>query len=388
MTLGSEAIQDKRDSKIEKIEQEDFVSPEYQDISFEEAVFLIAQHPKDRKELLPPGLVKELNNGKNLKELLEGKFKDFVQKGQELKEANNQLQQIAEGLLKPELMRAITSFLRNKYGLELNTKQFSEFKIVFLDIYRWVAFFLQKEYVVADANAIVLPAERIIAVRTGHRSNISLDKSGVIPADREKIKDGKLRLILLHEFLHAVSVVNYWGKEEKGGELSLIPRRFGISSARLKKVKEQDTKPAYDYLLSLKGLYEGIIETLTIAIAIDKLTSVIPTEVIEDESKKIFSGEIDVLRNLTTGVSLEYFVKAVFEKGALKDLVKKVEEVYGERYLEVIGELMKWEEKQKSVDYFLTIRFIQGHEIKVPATLFKRVNPRFVVENYPAIKLS
>lgn len=387
MTSNLENPKSEEKPRLEKIDQKDFLSPEYKDISFAEAVLLIAKHPKTREKLLPPQLLEDLGDGKNPEDLFGGDFKDFAKRGQELKEISDSLQQVAEGLLRPELTRAFTSFLRKEYGFELNMKHFSEFKIVFMDIYRWAALFIQEGIAVPDANAVVLPSERVIVVRTENQLNAGLKESSLTQADSGKIKAGKLRLILLHEFLHACSALNYWGAEEKEGELNLITRRFGIASTRLRKRKTKDGEYTYNYLLSLKDLYEGITEKLTIAIAIDKLTSVIPIGVIEDESKKIFSGEIDVLQNLTKKIPFGYFVRAVFENGALRDLVKKADEIYGPRYLEIIGELMKWENSNKVFDYPQTIKFIQGNKIKVPFSIFKRVSPRFVTDHYPNIKL-
>lgn len=387
MISNSENPKNEEKLGLEKIEQKDFLSPEYKNMSFAEVIRLVTQDPKAREKLLPPRLLEDLDDGKNIEDLLGRDFKDFAKRGQELKEISDSLEQVAEGLLRPELMQAITSFLRKEHGLELNTRQFSEFKIVFMDIYYWTALFIQEGIAMPNANAVVLPSERIIIVRTENQLKAGLNESSLIQAGSGKVKAAKLRLVLLHEFLHAFSALNYWGIEEKEGELNLITRRFGIASARLRKRKTEEVGQTYNYLVSLQDLYEGVIEKLTVAIAVDKLTSVIPMGVIEDESKNIFSGEIDVLQNLIQKIPFGYFVKAIFEKGALRDLVKRADAVYGPRYLEVISELMKWERKQNNIDYSTTINFIKGYKVEVPASVFKRVNIGFIVESYPTIKL-
>lgn len=371
-------------SKIYKVEREELPPPEDPKISFEEAVSWVAMHPKSREKLLPPELLEALAEGKDLKELLEGEFKELTLKGRRLAETNNFLEQAANGPTKKELIQAATSFLKFAYGLELDPKLFSEFKIIFLDGYRWAGFFLQRgQSTFAGSKAVVVPEEGLIIVKTDEYSSGTL--KGLEGAPRDKATTGRLKTTLLHELLHTLSVINYWGKEEKEGEWVLAARRVGLTSMRLRKSKTKEDKPAYEYISSLHSLYEGVIEELTIAIALNKLNSAIPLGVIEEEAEKIYSGEIDVLRNLTVKVPLSYFVKAVFEKEALRELVKKVNAAYGPRYLEVIGELMKWE---KGYGYPSTVKFIQGGKIKAPASIFKRVNPKFVTEHYPNIHLS
>lgn len=371
--------------QVYKVEREELSPPEHPDISFDEAISWIALQPKLKQDLLPAKLTEDLADGKDLKDLLKGKFSELALRGQKLKEISGILEQTVERSIRNELMQAAASFLKSAHGLELDPKLFSEFKIVFLDDYRWASFFLQRKRQIFGSNikAAVVPEDGLIIIKTDEYTGENLDKLDSTRDDN--IKTGKLRMTILHEFLHALSAINYWAMEARDGEGVLAARRVGLTSMRLRKTKTENGKPVYKYVSSLHSLYEGVIEELTIAIALNKLTSAIPLGVIEEEAAKIYSGEIDVLRNLTARVPLSYFVKAVFEKEALRELVKKVNAACGPRYLEVIGELMKWE---KGYGYPSTIKFIQGGKIKTPASVFKRVNPKFVTEHYPNIHLS
>lgn len=374
--------------KIYKVEQENLPSfNEMSDVSSEEALLLIAKHPKAREDIFPEKLVAELKSGARPQDLFAGEFKEVVLRARKLKESTDNLQRIIEGPLRLELARAISDHLFSKYQVEIPLKLFSEFKILFLDTYRWPGFFLKRGMAVSRGNAGILPEERVIVVNTEKQwgaSDITPDLDVRSPATL-----GKTRLTILHEFLHASSIINYWGMEHKEGEWSLGPRRLGIASGRLRGVSKEKSKIGYGTPLILRGLTEGITDILTIQIAIDKLTSVIPLETIEESSKKYYFQEADILRKINEKVPFEYFARATFQKSALKDLIEEMDKAYGKRSLETIGELMSWEkkDKEKGGDYPATRKFLTGDSISVPNRVFKRISPEFIKRNYPNIKL-
>lgn len=382
-----------RKISFKKLEDSELPEKQVQDIGPEEALHWIAHNPVLRSKIFPPALNKALEKEHNLSRLFRKDFKHILNAAELSKELTDDMTKKAEGEIRPEFFSAIKDYMKEKFGLDLPAEKLEKYKILFLDEYRWPAFFVKTGRKFISQNAAqTLAVEKTIIVNAEKRF-IGLGKEAEEGAqDSER----KTYFNLLHEFLHTFEYANFW--EMKAGEKEKPfygYRRLGlrIGGLRENKVLGKNFMRAVPVLDSID---EGVIESLTNKIAEEKLSHLIPSGTVK-AMEEVYGAEQEVVRELAGKLSFEALVKAVFERESLKDLVKKSDEEFGPRSLEIVGELMNWEKmiaKTRAEDenrtsgevdeYSLTLKFLRGEKIRVLAPgVFRRVPEKFVRERYP-----
>lgn len=373
---------------ISKQDKNEFEPVHEKDISPEDALLYISRDEKLCNTIFSFSFCEEFCQSNNPKELLFGKFRRVYEEAVLSMEMTDEMEKLAEGPLREEIVGGISDLLQNSYDVMLDQKMPRDFRIIFLDKYRWPCFVKSRGSDVSRAHARTFPAEKLIAINSEKSWLDVWDKK-----EQPSLQEDSALITLIHELGHASSEINYWTAEDRTQEIKMA-RRVGIMGERLQRAKVTvgggSTMEVFQSSDILNPLNEGIIQKITEEVLLTKFADKISDRAFREISDITYNLEREVLEILFKKVSDKLFVRATFEKSGLKYLAIKMKDAFGPRSLEVLGDLMEWEKVQGWYGvrgYKISKRFLEGKKIKIMETVFGRVNSEFIRKHYPNIEL-